>query len=302
MDAVVSMNLNNTLGAWQIGVLVSYVLFGVTTTQTYIYYSRFSADSLKLKALVAFIWVCEVVHELCIGHTLYSYTISNYGHPNNLIPPKSFNVAIVFSGFITICVHVFYSYRVYALSKKLYIPILIWALSLLLLLGCSTIMVTAPHVNSLAGYETQWSWLFTSIWSVSAANDWIITVTLVAFLISQRNYAQKRTMVLVNKLILWTIETGLLMSASGILTLICFVTMKENFIFLAFFAIDAPIFVISLLTSLNSRETLRALNDVSLPISILHLTPTIELPSENAQNTKETQIPDEGRPCHDLCD
>jgi hypothetical protein len=39
-------------GAYQIGVLVSYALFGVTTTQTYIYYSRFPDDSLKLKTLV----------------------------------------------------------------------------------------------------------------------------------------------------------------------------------------------------------------------------------------------------------
>lgn len=39
-------------GALQIGVLVSYVLFGVTTTQAYIYYDRFPDDSPKLKALV----------------------------------------------------------------------------------------------------------------------------------------------------------------------------------------------------------------------------------------------------------
>jgi hypothetical protein len=39
-------------GALQIGVLISYVLFGVTTTQTYIYYSRFPDDSPKLKAFV----------------------------------------------------------------------------------------------------------------------------------------------------------------------------------------------------------------------------------------------------------
>jgi hypothetical protein len=39
-------------GAVEIGVLVSYVLFGVTITQTYIYYSRFPDDSRKLKALV----------------------------------------------------------------------------------------------------------------------------------------------------------------------------------------------------------------------------------------------------------
>jgi hypothetical protein len=39
-------------GVFQIGVLISYVLFGVTTTQAYIYYSRFPDDSPKIKGLV----------------------------------------------------------------------------------------------------------------------------------------------------------------------------------------------------------------------------------------------------------
>jgi hypothetical protein len=40
------------LGAYEIGVLMSYAFFGMTTTQTYIYYSRFADDSRKLKSLV----------------------------------------------------------------------------------------------------------------------------------------------------------------------------------------------------------------------------------------------------------
>jgi adenine-specific DNA glycosylase len=44
--------LATSLGALQIGIFVSHVLFGVTTTQTYIYYTRFPEDSPKLKALV----------------------------------------------------------------------------------------------------------------------------------------------------------------------------------------------------------------------------------------------------------
>jgi hypothetical protein len=44
--------LATSLGALQIGIFVSHVLFGVMTTQTYIYYTRFPEDSPKLKALV----------------------------------------------------------------------------------------------------------------------------------------------------------------------------------------------------------------------------------------------------------
>ncbi|KAJ7708047.1 hypothetical protein B0H17DRAFT_1325068 [Mycena rosella] len=65
MDSAASLNLNTTIGALQIGVLISYVLLGVTTTQTYIYYCRFPDDSPKLKALVAAVWVCEMAHAFC---------------------------------------------------------------------------------------------------------------------------------------------------------------------------------------------------------------------------------------------
>ncbi|KAJ7867156.1 hypothetical protein B0H13DRAFT_2560281 [Mycena leptocephala] len=108
MDPAVSLNLNTTLGAFQIGVLVSYVLFGVTTTQTYIYYSRFPDDSLKLKVLVAFVWICEVGHALCIGHSLYVYTISDYAHPERVLgpAPKSLETTSIFSGVIGACVGV----------------------------------------------------------------------------------------------------------------------------------------------------------------------------------------------------
>ncbi|KAJ7788663.1 hypothetical protein B0H14DRAFT_3503961 [Mycena olivaceomarginata] len=50
------LNLNPNTGAYEIGVLLSYVLFGVTTTQAYLYYTRFPEDSRKLKALVVFVW------------------------------------------------------------------------------------------------------------------------------------------------------------------------------------------------------------------------------------------------------
>ncbi|KAJ7214427.1 hypothetical protein GGX14DRAFT_610871 [Mycena pura] len=60
---------DNTLGAFQIGILVSYMLFGITTSQAYVYYTRFPEDStrLNLKALVAFVW------PLCIQCSPFNY-------------------------------------------------------------------------------------------------------------------------------------------------------------------------------------------------------------------------------------
>jgi hypothetical protein len=47
-------------------------------------------------------------------------------------------------------------------------------------------------MTSLAHYETQWGWLLTATWSVSTANDWTITATLVVLLYKQRANVFKR--------------------------------------------------------------------------------------------------------------
>lgn len=90
------------------------------------------------------------------------------------------------------------------------------------LLGNFVIFVTLLPMTSVAGYEVQWEWLLTAVWSVSAANDLTITATLVFILYSRRTHAQQRyafgslrrrpvshylcsTVALVDKLIVWTI-------------------------------------------------------------------------------------------------
>ncbi|KAJ7867154.1 hypothetical protein B0H13DRAFT_2670542 [Mycena leptocephala] len=300
MDPAASFNLNTTLGSLQIGVLISYVLFGVTTTQTYIYYSRFPHDSWKLKALVAFVWICEVAHAICVGHTLYVYTISAYAHPERLAGPTpvSLETSALLAGVIVVCVQGFFSFRIYAFSKKISLSILIWVMVFLRLLGSIIIFVTALRMPSLPHYEVQWGWLLAAVWSVSTANDLLIAATLVVLLRNQRTDVHRRTAALVEKLILWSIETGILTSAYSITTLACFLTMKENFIWVAFFVAGARVFSNSLLASLNSRATLRALDEVTVSISLPSLTPAVALPSRSVQSTKVTRIASNAEPSH----
>ncbi|KAJ7739984.1 hypothetical protein DFH07DRAFT_70894 [Mycena maculata] len=232
-----------TLGAYELGVLASYALLGVTTTQTYIYYGRFPHDPLRIKYLVAVIWLCEMAHAVCIGHTLYEMTVSNYEHPERLfLIPRTLAAAVLFSGIIGAFVQIFFSSRIYGISKSLYIPCLSWSLSFLRLLGSIIVCVYGFTMETIPAFETQWAWLLNSLWSVASANDLIIAVTLVYWLHRQRSVADKRTVALVDKLVAWTIETGVVTSAAGLVTLICFATMHENFIWLGCFVVAARLY------------------------------------------------------------
>ncbi|KAF7365679.1 hypothetical protein MVEN_00441600 [Mycena venus] len=237
MTFVVAFNANTTLGAYEIGVLVSYVLLGVTAAQTYIYYSRFPDDGFKIKALVAFVCICEVAHAICLGHTGYIVTISDYGHPESVFGavPRSLPAAIFLSAVIGATVQGFFSFRIYRLSKHPCIPILCWIMSFMRVVLAAVISVGLLHEASVERYEVQWKWPLTALWTVSAINDLTITATLVAILVGERNPAHKRTAPIVDKLIVWTIETGMLTSVLSIVALACFVAMKDNFIWVAFF-------------------------------------------------------------------
>ncbi|KAJ7727775.1 hypothetical protein B0H16DRAFT_1428921 [Mycena metata] len=280
MSSSISFDPTSTIGALQIGVLVSVLLFGITTSQAYFYYSRFPDDSVKLKALVMLIWCCELGHAICIGHGLYTYTISDYGQPERLFGPmpKSIVLAVFFTGVIEPCVQSFFSLRIYRLSKKLYIPALSWILSFVRFTVNMVGAAAALRMKSMPGYLAQWEWLIMADWCISVTNDVAITVTLVFLLYRQRTNAYKRTALLMDKLIAWTIETGMLTSVMSILTLALFVREMESFIWVSVYLVGPRLFSNSLLASLNSRATLRALNEAPL-----NLTAAISMTSDSAQ-------------------
>ncbi|KAJ7837823.1 hypothetical protein B0H14DRAFT_3701866 [Mycena olivaceomarginata] len=300
--------------AVQSGVFISHVLFGVTTAQTYIYYSRFPDDSRKIKALVAFIWVCEITHAVCIGHTIYTYTISNYGLPERLSGafPKSFLAAVFLTGAIAALVQGFFTFRVYAISKRFCMSLMISVMIVLRLLNTSAISFIGMTMTMIS-FEKQWGWMVILSSSITSAIDFTITTILVVFPpqpTSQRTQEvvpampdvqllmSHRTTALVDKIIVWTIETGLLtrslpptlvhewilqlsglgslLSPRGLGKLGC--SVSQNY-------------TVMQASSINSRATLRAVDQE-----------TVTLPSLLPAMTKVTQVVYDAEARRSSCD
>jgi hypothetical protein len=85
----------------------------------------------------------------------------------------------------------FFAARIYTLSKKLLIPVLIWVLGFLRFVGTIGMLVTALDSDSAATYVARWEWIFTSDFSLGVANDVIITATLVFWFYRQRRDARR---------------------------------------------------------------------------------------------------------------
>ncbi|KAJ6593092.1 hypothetical protein B0H19DRAFT_1224729 [Mycena capillaripes] len=296
MAPLQSFDPNATIGALEIGVLASYVLFGVETTQAYIYYGRFPGDSLRIKVLVSALVIepkplinnpkggrgmaseqilkhirsahprhdrfFELGHVLSVGHSIYIVSVSDYGHPELFLrAPESMAVALLFSGAIVACVQGFFAFRIHRFSHSLFIPGLCGILAFLRLLGCVLLFVFAIRMESTIGWEMQWTWLLNSVWAISSSNDIILAVALTLTLYRQRSQSQnKRTVAVVDKIIKWTLETGVLTSLMGIVVLITFVTMKDKYIWVAGYMVATKLYSNTLFATLNSRSKLRAMD------------------------------------------
>ncbi|KAJ7207178.1 hypothetical protein GGX14DRAFT_396596 [Mycena pura] len=281
-----TFNARNTLvlqlhvGAFQIGLLVSYMLFGITTTQSYLYYNRFPEDSRKLKTLnrihpsstqVAVVWLCEAAHAASFGAMLHTFTITDYGHPERWLQktPVSLDVAVLFAGVITAIVQGFFSFRIYALSKKLYLAIIFWALSILCFLVSISLSIGGVMSVSFTSYVAQWGWVAIVAWALGASTDLGITVTLVFLLLRGRSKHEKST-ALLDKLIAWTIvcdderelfvnNTLKLLSSADEVFAVIWLGLYTSSIFNGL-----RVFANSLLASLNSRAALRAMNESTM--------------------------------------
>ncbi|KAJ3740475.1 hypothetical protein DFH05DRAFT_1508956 [Lentinula detonsa] len=255
-------SLNTTLGVLEIGILISGVLFGVVTTQVYIYHKNFPKDSLWLQlGLVDGMWLLELGHTICIFHAIYFYTVTNYGDPKALlVAPVTLGIAVVLHGLTTILVQAYFTYRIYRFSAKPYlIPIFSTILMFAQLLAVTTLSAEAVKVAqiSLGLYLEKWEWLLlTTLW-LRVAADLTISSSLVFFLYQQRNNAYKSTVLVVDRLIRWTIETGVVTSMLGIILVIAYLTAKENFAWLALFMVLPKVFSNTLLANMNSRASLR---------------------------------------------
>ncbi|PPR01802.1 hypothetical protein CVT24_001698 [Panaeolus cyanescens] len=262
MNIDTSFDRNATLGALTIGVLFSSVLFGVVIVQMYLYFTTFPRDHRLLKGLVTSVMIMETAHLANMIHVLYTFNIMEYGDPAELggPAPLSLFIAMILSVIIGTAVQTFFAYRIKLVSGKWGITIVCWLMTVVRMGTCLALIVRGfqlPNLYEFA-HEDDTKSLATSMLSISAGCDIVITGTLCFYLRSQRSDAMKRTARTIDSIIAWSIPTGLANGVAEVTLAICFVCMPTNFIWLGVFTIVARVYSNSLLASLNTCSVVRA--------------------------------------------
>ncbi|KAG2119080.1 uncharacterized protein F5147DRAFT_603244 [Suillus discolor] len=249
--------VDNTFGAFLIGVVISAVLYGVTCVQTWYYFSRYFSDPWHHKLIVGAVFVSDSTHQALITHVVYTYLVTDFCNASDLEKIVwSLSVEILFNGFTGFMVQSFLAKRVYHLSNKNMI-----ATVSVVFIVIAELVIVVIYVIKAVEFTTftevrQIKPLSMSVNAVAAAGDILITVLLCTFLQRSRT-GFRRSDTMINKLMLFTINTGLLTSVCAMMSFISIVVWPDTFIYSAFYFCMGRLYCNSLLAILNARKGIR---------------------------------------------
>ncbi|KAJ7747826.1 hypothetical protein B0H16DRAFT_917876 [Mycena metata] len=255
--------LDNTMGSMLLGVIVSAVLYGISLLQCLFYFTRYDRDPFYLKALVACTVFLDTMHLTFVVHTVYHYLITNYYKTDALqVMVWSVSLEALPTGLTAGLVQSFYAHRVWRMSHH---NVVLTGLILVLVLATSACGTAWVVLALRAGtYEKLLaiSPLTISINALSSGADVLITVTL-CFMLYNTQPASLETETMVNRLILFTINTGLLTSLCAVASLVSLIISPKTLIYASFYFCIGRLYSNALLASLNARAVIRGrINDV----------------------------------------
>ncbi|KAE9390298.1 hypothetical protein BT96DRAFT_349575 [Gymnopus androsaceus JB14] len=158
------------------------------------------------------------------------------------------------------------------IGRRIYIPVTLWFLSGIRMAGVYFLVIAAFMVPSETEYVVDWGWMFTLLFIMGAFVDVAIAIALVANLYTHRKHVFSPTQKMLDRLIRWTVQTGLVTSIVAVAVVICFQTMKSNLIWLTIYTCLGEVYSNSFMAILNARNGFQnddTLYEVSVPAGIL---------------------------------
>ncbi|KAG1777826.1 hypothetical protein EV702DRAFT_1101188 [Suillus placidus] len=256
------------IGPIQVGGLLSAALFGCLSCQSYVYFARFTNDHLILKITVSAVILIQLVHFVCIISTLWTMTVSTYGDPSQLrVLPLAADLAIPLSAFTAFIVQSFYAFRLWKLTRNVFLPILCEIISVIAQISTLIILPNAFSMADLTTFENNRVLPIALSLIARAVCDVITTAGMVWSLKRNRGFDigdMTTTTTMIDRLIYWTVETGLATSLMAVIVAVLFLVLEQNFVWFGVWLMWPNVVGNSLLASLNRRLLLRETRGASV--------------------------------------
>lgn len=167
----------------------------------------------------------------------------------------AFSIAV--TAFVTLITQLFYARRLLRLSNKNWL--IIGPLLLLVIGRVGAGLVTTvelARLQNFPAFTARFKSVFTLGLALSSLADVIITFGMCFYLQESRHGLGTMDKV-VGSIIIYTVNNGAITCVSTIVSMICWLTMPHNLIFMALHFAIAKMYANSLLATLNTRRALR---------------------------------------------
>ncbi|KAI0368832.1 hypothetical protein BV20DRAFT_426062 [Pilatotrama ljubarskyi] len=252
-------NLKTSLGAILLGGMVCTGLSGIVGMQTVLYFRLFTRDMTSTKIRVAVVFFLDLLHSAMIAAANYMYFVNHFGEED--VTDHVFwtvGVSIALTAVITVCVHLFFSMRLFKLSKGNYwITAPIAVLAVARVVAAFVTAIELIRLKSFYEFGVRFRWVFTLGLVLSAVVDGLITLGLCFYLRRHRGGTGRFDHIL-NAVTLYTVENGLITSVTTLVSLIFWLVKSDELIYLGLHFAISKLYANSFLASMNARKSLMA--------------------------------------------
>ncbi|KAF5310609.1 hypothetical protein D9619_007767 [Psilocybe cf. subviscida] len=247
-------------GPLVLGYMLGCILVGILTMQVNSYYNNFPNDRAWIKWLVGILFGFEMIFTLFTLINAWAAFGTGWGDVTSLQFQHWSLVPIpLLSGIIASIVQYFFAYRIYKLTNRIWLPILIAAISALQCVMVFYVGITnAVRGRSfVAFYQLS---TFISIWLAGdAVCDILIAISTVTILVrASRKSHFRNTDTTLQRLIRLTVETGLITASGATIELILWQVEKFLNYHYIFFLVLGKLYSNALMAALNSRTHINA--------------------------------------------
>ncbi|KAJ7672222.1 hypothetical protein DFH06DRAFT_1293079 [Mycena polygramma] len=246
--------LDNVLGAWLIGLILSAALFGVTCLQVYLYFTKHCArDPAFVKVFVALLLSMDILHLALTSHVVYSVTVTNFGDYVRLSEPIwSLSIQSAIGFLLSALVQLFYAFRVYMISNKNPAMPMLIAITAFVEFGLGIAFTRNTLFQTRGFSEVTYP---AAALSLGVACDVLVAIAMVYYLLKNKTEFQK-TNKAINLLVSYCVSSGGLTMVFAICSLVSLVS-STTMLYTLFFFVTVRLYGLSFMTVLNSREHVR---------------------------------------------
>ncbi|KAF9506274.1 hypothetical protein BS47DRAFT_1489450 [Hydnum rufescens UP504] len=235
-----------------LGGILGNIIFGATTAQTLLYFSRFSNDSRRTRTLVTVVWILEALSMLTLLTLEVTQLVVASYDPQKADTPWLKSLWLALGCVLTGLVQGFYMWRLYRLSRN---PYALFVMALLFIVKSVISVVMCIWLGR--GREELFLknvWVIALYLAADASLDLGIAGGTTAFLYRNRT-GFKSTDAAMKRIAKYSISAGLVTSIASLITFVMFVTVGTTIAVVTIQIMGVRLHSMALLGSLHMRSS-----------------------------------------------